>query len=97
MEFRTRCSNRVHSHEGSYEIGQDACLGLLPAASRSRVASTRAPHNPEMLRELARAHESRGGTGAARDYYNRIILVSDSAEERLWAQKQADSVRLQKN
>jgi hypothetical protein len=57
--------------------------------------SARAPHNTEMLRDLAFAHEALGDKATARDYYDRIILVSDHAEERLWAQKQADSVRLQ--
>jgi tetratricopeptide (TPR) repeat protein len=58
--------------------------------------SARAPHNTRMLRDLARAHEMLGDAGRARDYYDRIILVSDRPDERLWAQKQADSVRLQK-
>jgi hypothetical protein len=57
--------------------------------------SARAPHRTQLLGELARVHEMLGDTGKARDYYNRIILVSDRPDERLWAQKQADSVRLQ--
>jgi len=60
-------------------------------------ASARAPHHTGMLRDLARVHERLGDPIRARDYYNRIILVSDVPEERLWAQKQADSVRLQRN
>ena len=55
----------------------------------------RAPHNTEALHGLAFASEALGNKSDARDYYNRIILVSDSPEERLWAQKQADSARLQ--
>lgn len=55
----------------------------------------RAPHNTMVLGALARAAERGGDKVAARDYYNRIILVSSSPEERLWAQKQADSPRLQ--
>ena len=48
-----------------------------------------------MLRDLARAHEALGDKAKARADYDRIILVSDHPEERFWAQKQADSVRLQ--
>lgn len=54
----------------------------------------RAPHNTMVLSALARAAERGGDRQSARDYYNQIILVSSSPEERLWAQKQADSPRL---
>ena len=56
---------------------------------------TRAPHNTNVLRLLAQAEEQAGDKAAAREYYNRIILVSVIPEERRWAQKQADSRRLQ--
>lgn len=58
--------------------------------------SARAPHNTRMLSDLARHYEALGDKAKARSYYERIILVSDRPEERLWAQKQADSARLQK-
>lgn len=57
--------------------------------------SARAPHNTQLLACLAAAHERFGEPAKAREYYDRIILVSDNPEERLWAQKQADSGRLQ--
>ena len=60
-------------------------------------ASARAPHNTRMLGGLAIVQEMLGENAKARDYYNRIILVSDRPDERLWAQKQADSLRLQKD
>jgi hypothetical protein len=60
-------------------------------------ASARAPHNTRILGRLALVQEMLGENAKARDYYNRIILVSDRPDERLWAQKQADSERLQKN
>ena len=56
--------------------------------------SARAPHNTQLLACLANAHERLREGPQAREYYDRIILVSDNPEERLWAQKQADSVRL---
>jgi hypothetical protein len=59
--------------------------------------SARAPHNTQLLADLARSHETLGNKAKARDYYDRIILVSDYPEERLWAQKQADSRRLREN
>ena len=52
-------------------------------------ASARAPHNTRMLAGLAFVQESLGENVKARDYYDRIILVSDRPDERLWAQKQA--------
>jgi hypothetical protein len=69
-------------------------IKLLMVLERS---SARAPHNTRLLRDLARAHEALGDKAKARADYDRIILVSDQPEERLWAQKQADSVRLQGN
>jgi hypothetical protein len=58
-------------------------------------SSVRAPHNTPLLIFLARAHEEAGDRRQARDSYDRIILVSELPEVRLWAQKQADSARLQ--
>jgi hypothetical protein len=55
----------------------------------------RAPHDTAILRSLARAAESAGNKEQARGFYNEIILVSSMPGERLWAQKQADSRRLQ--
>jgi hypothetical protein len=65
---------------------------VLPVLERTAV---RVPHNTRVLQALARGSEAAGKKGAARSYYNRIILVSEFPEERLWAQKQADSIRLQ--
>jgi hypothetical protein len=56
--------------------------------------TARVPHNTRVLRALAYVSEAGGDRAQAREYYNRIILVSESPEERLWAQKQADSTRL---
>jgi hypothetical protein len=67
-------------------------IKLLTVLDRS---CERAPHNTSMLRELARVHEALGDKAKARADYDRIILVSEFPEERLWAQKQADSARLQ--
>jgi tetratricopeptide (TPR) repeat protein len=55
--------------------------------------TARAPHNFDLLRQLAAVHERLGESDKARDCYDRIILVSDKPEERLWAQKQEDSGR----
>lgn len=57
-------------------------------------AAPRAPHNTSILRALALFSEAAGDRTRAKEYYNRIILVSPSPQERLWAQKQAD-LRLQ--
>ncbi len=57
--------------------------------------AARVPHNTRVLQALARVSEAAGKKGEARSYYDRIILVSEFPEERLWAQKQADSLRLQ--
>jgi hypothetical protein len=57
-------------------------------------SAARAPHQTDLLRELAGVHERLGEADKARECYDRIILVSDKPGERLWAQKQADSVRL---
>jgi hypothetical protein len=59
-------------------------------------ASPRVPHNSEVLMLLARASEIMDDRPAARRYYESIMLVSRSPEQRLWAQKQADSARLQR-
>ena len=77
-------------------VGAAAALGfeaerVLPVLKRVAV---RAPHNTQILQALARACETMGDKAEARAYYNRIILVSVFPEERLWAQKQADSERL---
>ena len=64
---------------------------MLPVVEKS---SARAPHNTGLLRGLASLHERLGQPEQARECYDRIILVSDRPEERLWAQKQSDSVRL---
>jgi hypothetical protein len=64
---------------------------MLPVVEKS---SARAPHNTGLLRGLASLHERLGQPEQARQCYDRIILVSDRPEERLWAQKQSDSVRL---
>lgn len=66
-------------------------LKLLTVLERN---SVRAPHNTQMLRDLAWIHEAMGDKPKARADYDRIVLVSDHSEERLWAQKQADSARL---
>jgi hypothetical protein len=58
-------------------------------------STTRAPHNTQLLMHLARAQEAAGDKRQARASYDRIILVSEFPQERLWAQKQADSARLQ--
>lgn len=58
-------------------------------------ASARAPHDTRLLATLAWANEILGEKSKARGYYNRIIRVSNQPAERLWAQKQADSERLQ--
>jgi hypothetical protein len=70
--------------------------GVDPAKTLTALASgsTRAPHNTQLLACLANAHGMLGQGAEAREYYNRIILVSDNPAERLWAQKQADSIRL---
>jgi hypothetical protein len=72
-------------------IGPAKLLGMLDKGS------ARAPHNTGMLGDLARVHEWLGESAKAREYYDRIILVSADPKERLWAQKHADSVRLEKN
>ncbi len=64
---------------------------MLPVIEKS---SARAPHNTGLLRGLAGLHERLGQPEQARECYDRIILVSDKPEERLWAQKQEDSARL---
>jgi hypothetical protein len=69
-------------------------LQVLPVLER---ATARAPHNTQLLGDLARTHESLGNKAEARNCFDRIILVSDNPEERLWAQKQADSPRLREN
>ena len=65
---------------------------VLPVLVRT---AARVPHNTRVLQALARVSEAAGKKDAARSYYDRIILVSEFPEERLWAQKQADSIRLQ--
>ncbi|HEV7613136.1 MAG TPA: hypothetical protein VGO37_14745 [Steroidobacteraceae bacterium] len=69
----------------------DAARLLTPLEA----SSARAPHNTELLRDLAAVHETLRDKAKARDCYERIILVSDRSDERLWAQKQMDSARLQ--
>jgi predicted RNA polymerase sigma factor len=59
--------------------------------------SARAPHNTHLLANLAGVHERLGHAAKAREYYDRIILVSDNPQERLWAQKQSDSPRLRQD
>jgi hypothetical protein len=59
--------------------------------------SARAPHNTRLLANLAAVHERLGHAAKAREYYDRIILVSDNPQERLWAQKQSDSPRLRQD
>jgi hypothetical protein len=66
---------------------------ITAAALKPLIA--RVPHNTQVLAALARVSEKLGDLRAARGYYERIILVSDRPEERLWAQKEADSARLQ--
>ena len=58
-------------------------------------AAKRAPHNTQILQWLAIANEAQGEKAKARSLYTRIILVSQFEPERAWAQKQADSTRLQ--
>jgi hypothetical protein len=60
-----------------------------------QLASYRAPHNASLLRYMASAYEAMGDKPKARDCYNQSILVSSNPAERLWAQRQADSQRLQ--
>jgi hypothetical protein len=75
-----------------------AALGHVDVAkllTTLEFSSARAPHNTEFLRDLAAVHESLRDKAKARGYYERIILVSDRPDERLWAQKQMDSARLQ--
>ncbi len=69
----------------------DGLIPLLEAASR------RVPHNTQLLNYLASANVAKGDLGKAKEWYNRIMLVSTSPEERLWAQKQADSPRMQRS
>jgi predicted Zn-dependent protease len=73
-------------------LAGDAPASLIPALE---AASRRVPHNTKLLAYLAAANVAVGDLGKAREWYNRIILVSTSPEQRLWAQKQADSPRLQ--
>ena len=72
-------------------VGPAKLLGVLEKGS------ARAPHNTHMLADLAGVQDWLGHPERAREYYERIILVSADPNERLWAQKQSDSVRLQKN
>ena len=58
-------------------------------------ASQRAPHNTQLLQWLAISNERIGAKPKARALYTRIILVSQFEKERAWAQRQADSERLQ--
>lgn len=58
-------------------------------------ASARTPHDTFILTHLAVASEELGRYQAARGYYLRIMQVSLIPTERLWAQKQTDSERLQ--
>lgn len=57
-------------------------------------ALVRAPRNTALLGILARAQESTGDRAGAKATYNRIIEASNDPQDRLWAQKQADSERL---
>ena len=58
-------------------------------------ASKRVPHNTQILQWLAAANEMLGDKAKTRALYTRIILVSQFEKERAWAQKHADSARLQ--
>ncbi|MBS0376642.1 MAG: hypothetical protein JSR73_18865 [Proteobacteria bacterium] len=58
-------------------------------------ASRRAPRDTLFLQQLATANLRAGNTARARELYNQIIAVSSSPPERVWAQKQADSPRMQ--
>lgn len=72
----------------------------VSAAARLEVldaASNRAPHNSKMLQWFAISNERLGEKAKARNLYSRIIMVSQFDKERAWAQKQADSERLQDN
>jgi len=57
-------------------------------------ASTRAPHNTQLLATLATANEALGAKDRARALYLRIVQVSRDEATRTWAQQQADSPRL---
>jgi len=72
-------------------------IGISPAqiVAVLEPLRVRVPHDTAVLRSLARAYEAMGDKAKSRDAYNQIILVSHSPEERLWAQQQADSARLQ--
>jgi hypothetical protein len=56
-------------------------------------SAARAPHRTDILRGLAGVHEKLGEADKARECYDRIILVSDKPEERLWALKKEDPFR----
>lgn len=79
-------------------LWSDAAASVGVDAARIRKvlegASRRAPHNTRLLAHLAEALASSDDLAGAKAAYIRIIQVSHSPEERLWAQKQADSERL---
>ena len=58
-------------------------------------ALTHASHDFGLLKLLATAYLAAGERQKARDCYNRLVLVSRTANVRLWAQRMADSPQLQ--
>lgn len=73
-----------------------ARAGVNPGqiAAQFEPLRSRVPQDTTVLATLAAAYERMGDKAKSRDSYNQIILVSHSSEERTWAQKQADSARL---
>ena len=78
-------------------VGAATRAGTEPARVRDVLepAAVRAPHSTLLLSYLARVSQMLHDKPRARDYYPRIILVSADPNERLWAQKLADSAELQ--
>ena len=70
----------------------DDPASVIPALE---AASARVPHNTILLSRLAAANVASGNLSRAREWYTRLMLASTSPQQRLWAQKQADSPRLQ--
>lgn len=77
---------------------QAAQASNLPPAQLIAVlepARARASHDFNILRLLGAAYLAAGERQKARDCYTRLILVSQTAQARLWAQRMVDSPRLQ--
>ena len=78
-------------------VDAGARTGVEPARLREVLekASVRVPHNTRLLGYLAWVSRMLSDKARARDYYTRIMLVSADPDERLRAQKEADSAELQ--